>query len=173
MRNAWWVLSPLLLSPLLTGCGLPPAVIVASYAADSVSYMKTGKTVTDHGLSAVTGEDCGLFRAAVTDKPICAKPPEPAKDAPAAPPAAAIAAPPALKDGGGGKDRYITIGSFADHGNAVRAQARYADLSAAIIVVDIGGRRYHRVVVGPLSAGDAATLKARLAADADRTRRQI
>ncbi len=46
----------------LSGCGLPPIISVASLAFDFASYGSTGKTVTDHGLSAVLQKDCALLR---------------------------------------------------------------------------------------------------------------
>jgi len=47
---------------LLSGCGIPPIISVASLAFDFASYGATGKTVTDHGLSAVLQKDCALLR---------------------------------------------------------------------------------------------------------------
>ncbi len=47
---------------MLSGCALPPAVTVASLALDFASYVETGKTVTDHGISFVLDMDCGLLR---------------------------------------------------------------------------------------------------------------
>jgi len=49
----------------LSGCivALPPAVQVASLALDGVSYLTTGKSVTDHAISAVTEQDCAMTRA--------------------------------------------------------------------------------------------------------------
>ena len=46
----------------LSGCGIPPIVSVASLVFDFASYGATGKTVTDHGLSAVLKKDCALLR---------------------------------------------------------------------------------------------------------------
>ncbi len=46
----------------LSGCAIPPIVSVASLALDFASYGATGKTVADHGLSAVLRKDCSLFR---------------------------------------------------------------------------------------------------------------
>ncbi len=53
----------------LSGCGLPPIVTYASYGADIFSYLATGKSVTDHGISVVLEKDCALLRA--LDGPIC------------------------------------------------------------------------------------------------------
>lgn len=55
---------------LLGGCGLPPAISVASWALDGVSYVVSGKSVTDHALSEVANQDCALLRI-VQDRAIC------------------------------------------------------------------------------------------------------
>ncbi len=47
---------------LLSGCLLPPAVMVASYMVDGAILLGTGKTIPDHALSSVTDQDCALFR---------------------------------------------------------------------------------------------------------------
>ncbi len=54
---------------VLSGCGLPPIVTYASYAADIFSYLSTSKSVTDHGVSFALQKDCALLR--VLDGPIC------------------------------------------------------------------------------------------------------
>ncbi len=54
---------------VLSGCGLPPVVTYASYAADILSYLTTKKSVTDHGISLALEKDCALLR--VLDGPIC------------------------------------------------------------------------------------------------------
>jgi hypothetical protein len=60
-----------LLLPLgLGGCGAPVAFQVASLAVDGVSYLATGKSLFDHGLSAVAEEDCAMLRV-VTEGQIC------------------------------------------------------------------------------------------------------
>ncbi|MBT5570713.1 MAG: hypothetical protein HOJ90_05785 [Alphaproteobacteria bacterium] len=55
---------------LLGGCGLPPAVTVASWAADGLSYIVSGKSVTDHAISEVAEQDCALFRI-VQGREVC------------------------------------------------------------------------------------------------------
>lgn len=55
---------------LLGGCGLPPAISIASWALDGVSYLASGKSVTDHAISQVAGSDCALFRI-VQNREIC------------------------------------------------------------------------------------------------------
>ncbi len=63
----WLILAAAAIS--LSGCGLPPIVTYTSYAADIFSYLATGKSVTDHGISMVLEKDCALLR--VLDGPIC------------------------------------------------------------------------------------------------------
>jgi hypothetical protein len=55
---------------LLAGCAVPPALTIASLAVDGISYATTGKSTTDHALSAVASEDCALMRA-LQEKAIC------------------------------------------------------------------------------------------------------
>ncbi len=62
---------------VLSGCALPPVVSVASLALDFASYVETGKTVMDHGISFVLQMDCGLLR--VFDGPICTEESDEAK----------------------------------------------------------------------------------------------
>ncbi len=54
----------------LGGCGLPPAVSVASWALDGISYLASGKSVTDHAISEVAQQDCALFRV-VQGRELC------------------------------------------------------------------------------------------------------
>lgn len=62
---------PALLLPMfLAGCALPPAVTVASLVADGISFATTGKSTTDHAISAVVHEDCALLRA-LESRDIC------------------------------------------------------------------------------------------------------
>ncbi len=60
----------LVLCPLLLGACVPLPLQVATLAADGISYLMTKKSVTDHGLSAVVGQDCALHRA-VTEGTVC------------------------------------------------------------------------------------------------------
>jgi hypothetical protein len=55
---------------LLGGCGLPPALSAASWALDGISYLATGKSVTDHAISEVAQQDCALFRV-VQGRELC------------------------------------------------------------------------------------------------------
>lgn len=56
--------------PILLGsCGLPPSVSVASWAIDALSYVVSGKSVTDHAISEFAAQDCALFRVVQGRKP--------------------------------------------------------------------------------------------------------
>lgn len=46
----------------LSGCLLPTPFSIVSSGLDAVSFVASGKTVTDHGVSLVMGEDCALVR---------------------------------------------------------------------------------------------------------------
>lgn len=46
----------------LGGCVMPPVVSYASLVLDGVSYATTGKSVSDHALSAATDQDCAMWR---------------------------------------------------------------------------------------------------------------
>jgi hypothetical protein len=62
-RLSLLLLPAVLCLPLLTGaCGAPVAVAAASYGADGVSVMESGKTVSDHGISMLSKRDCALWR---------------------------------------------------------------------------------------------------------------
>lgn len=58
---------------VLAGCGLPPAVMIASYAVDGISYVATGKSVTDHALSAFAQQDCALHRFVTDNGNVCSQ----------------------------------------------------------------------------------------------------
>src|SRR5258708_1977380 len=48
---------------LLAGCGIvPPLVSVASYALDGLSLVASGKSLSDHALSAAARRDCAMWR---------------------------------------------------------------------------------------------------------------
>ncbi len=56
---------------LLPGCAAPVAMQAASFAADGVAFMATGKGTMDLALSTVAGDDCRLANI-VRERPICA-----------------------------------------------------------------------------------------------------
>ncbi len=151
MRAAWSIAASILLS----GC-VPPVVSMASYVADGATYVVTGKTMSDHGMSAATGHDCSIIRNFKAEGPICLDEIAQRQD-------------PAPVDSGthrpvlANRDRYITLGSFANLDNANRLARVFAAFASTVTAVDVGGKHYHRVVAGPLTAEEASTVKARLA----------
>ena len=165
MQRYLWAVMPALLS----GCGLPPAVAIASYASDGVSYIATGKSVTDHGLSAATGRDCALFRI-IKGKPICG-------DAPtqrAHPAPVEVGQRATLPEGNPVKSiatghHYLVLGSFANRRNAERLAEGSHDGPVVVVTASVDGRVTHRVVAGPLSDGEVARLRHQLA-DEDQPR---
>ncbi len=50
---------------LLAGCALPLPLQLASWAISGISYVKTGKSISDHVISAVASRDCALHRIAL------------------------------------------------------------------------------------------------------------
>src|SRR5260221_2097735 len=75
MRKAWVAIAPVLAALPLAGC-FPPAVTVVSYAADVSSYAASGKSLSDHGISAAKGEDCATWRFFV-GRAVCENPAHP------------------------------------------------------------------------------------------------
>lgn len=51
----------------LGGCALPVPIQVASWAIDVISVVTTEKSITDHGISALTQQDCAIHRAVTQD----------------------------------------------------------------------------------------------------------
>jgi hypothetical protein len=58
------------LSIFLSGCSLPVGFSAASWVIDGASYIVTKKSLTDHGISFVAGQDCALYRL-LTDMNVC------------------------------------------------------------------------------------------------------
>jgi hypothetical protein len=70
MKRLVLVIALVCLGGLAGGCALPPAATIASYALDGVSFFSTGKSVSDHAVSAVAEKDCALWRVVKGEK-IC------------------------------------------------------------------------------------------------------
>ena len=62
MLRSLVTLLALMATTALSGCALPPAVTAVSVALDGVSYVSSGRSVTDHALSVVAAQDCMLLR---------------------------------------------------------------------------------------------------------------
>lgn len=151
----------------LAGCGLPPALTIASYGADAVSYVTTGKSVTDRIYSKFARSDCAMMRV-FSGRPICIDEKAKARDVRTADAASAPAktAPGRIveADAAPRRDTYVMIGSFLDAANAQRSIARYAAFHPVIVPVLVRGLHFNRVVAGPLSATEADILRGEIAA---------
>ncbi|MDP2696847.1 SPOR domain-containing protein [Thalassospira sp.] len=66
MKKILIVAAPLILS----ACGGPVELTVAKLAGDFISYVSTGKSTTDHMVSAMADEDCALHRP-LFDEDVC------------------------------------------------------------------------------------------------------
>jgi hypothetical protein len=164
MRKAWSAMAVMVPTLALGGCVLPPAVAIASYSADIVSYAATGKTVTDHAYSAIARSDCSFTRI-LHAKPICVDEPDERESVQLAGGATAPpdAKPPAVPNS---RDAYVTNGSFRQAANAERSLTRYAAFHTAIVPVVVQGEHFQRVVAGPLSNEEVAALKVKIMAAA-------
>ena len=182
MRGAVVALLPMLLS----GCFLPPAVAVGTYAADGASYAVSDKSLSDHGISTIKDQDCATWHVFV-GRAVCEDPNHPVPmaalddhggnlpEVPNAPrpqpkPVIAVAqadgaaAAPAIEQKPAvpatGK-HYLVIGSFTDRQRAERVAQNYAEYHPQIIPVMHGGQELSRVVLGPLDAAQVAVLRGR------------
>jgi len=151
---------------LLGGCGLPPAVVIASYVADGVSYLTTGKSVTDHGISEATGRDCATWRLIKLESP-CKK--EPARREEPAPVVEGDLASASPSEPGQAQPsaphRYLVLGSFGSRANAERFSAEFPGAKASVMEATIESRTTYRVMAGPLSDDEVDGLRAKLAAE--------
>lgn len=64
-------LVPIALLLTLGGCAAPIALTIATLAIDGLSWATTGKSTSDHVLSATTDKDCRMTRV-LQGQPICA-----------------------------------------------------------------------------------------------------
>lgn len=55
---------------LCSACAAPVGVTVAALMADGVSYAATEKSLSDHGISAITDQDCAMHRV-FTENAVC------------------------------------------------------------------------------------------------------
>ena len=63
-------LAILILTFAVSGCAVPMPVTVMSWALDGLSLMSTDKTLADHGLSALAGQDCAIWRG-LSENQLC------------------------------------------------------------------------------------------------------
>jgi len=174
------VLAPL----LLAGCAIPPAISIASYVIDGISYAATGKSVTDHGISAATGRDCATWRLIKGENPCKGDPTERKDPAPvdegqqatlpsgepapmvaSASPAGQLTASPSPTPAAAvvsPRQRYLVLGSYDNRVSADEMAAQFSEAKVTVFEVRANGRIAHRVVAGPLSDTEVANLRDRL-----------
>ena len=103
----------------LLGCAAPAAITVASVAADGASYAASGKSLSDHAMSAVSGEDCralGVLKSGVLCRERVATPLVQVENEP--PP---FATPPAHESAAtvdNSEATFLVLGVFPDWENA-------------------------------------------------------
>lgn len=168
-----------LLGPFLSGCGLPEAVTVAGFVVESGSFLGTGKTVSDHALSAATDRDCSVL-AGVTRSRFCEEEAGVSsvdrKDVrkPVGTPVAAMTMPPGARAAVVVhktpqrptrpapvapliEDRWtLLVGTFEEMGAAVRTAELALPAKASISSAVSAGRVTYRVTIGafPLNAAE-------------------
>jgi hypothetical protein len=145
----------------LWGCAAP-AVTVASIAADGVSYAATGKSVSDHAISTLSGKDCSTLDLLDTGTLCRDDSDTPAAHVVDAPPP--FAAPPPstpapIVDNSAAS--FLALGSFADWDSADKAVIdgrRYVPLvvplKGDIAGSDVGDTSYWVIAGRPLAGGE-------------------
>ena len=101
----------------LAGCGLPPVVAIMSTAADGLTFIATGKSISDFALSAMTDKDCAVLRI-VTNNEVC-------REAPADPRAPEIIVSPGVVD------RFAAVDETSDNFYMLRQGEAVLTASAA------------------------------------------
>jgi len=165
-----FVLAPIFLS----ACAIPPAISIASYVLDGVSYAATGKSVSDHGISMVAGRDCATWRLIKGENPCKGDPtertdPAPVEEGqqatlPTGEPAPVVASttPASPLPAETPRQRYLVLGSYDDRSSANEMAAQFSDTKITVFEVQVNGRAAHRVVAGPLNDTEVAELRDRL-----------
>ncbi len=157
-----------LVVPLLVGaCVLPLPLQVASMVLDGVSYLATQKSLSDHGLSAISGKDCALLRTLTLD-PICRertsgtdvafvedweKTGQEVKTS-------TVTAGDAPADG----RLFYVLGSFDQPNNARELAKLIPDLEPSLLATRAGDKKSYHVIVGPIGPGEKLARQRQIAA---------
>ncbi len=155
-----------LIAPLLASCAIPGAVGLASLALEGGSIMITGKSATDHAISAATERDCQLL-SGLTQGRLCgndgkaapavmARAPLPKK-----PPQRAVVrkAPPRARVD---NKWTLLVGTFSEIGGAAKMAGLVRPGKASITSTVVGGKVIYRVTVGAFPFKDAEKQRARV-----------
>jgi hypothetical protein len=160
-----FVLAPIFLS----GCAIPPAISIASYVLDGISYAATGKSVTDHGISMAAGRDCATWRLLKGQNPCKGDPTERREPAPVdegqqatLPTGEAAPLVAGMSPAEAPRQRYLVLGSYESRGTAEEVASGFSDAKVVVFDVRVNGRTAHRVVAGPLNDAEVADLRQRL-----------
>jgi hypothetical protein len=176
------IFAVLTLAAALGGCVLPTAMYQTYAVANSASVASTGKTATGHGVSLITDEDCDPARSLEGD-PVCRPAGMPDSDAN---PSDTMDEPSRSQTGAAFADLthgnvramaldlpeytvpeapepFAVVATFPDPEDARMVALELNDLPAVTAPANLGGRQYHRVLVGPLTPRIEAVLPGRLA----------
>jgi hypothetical protein len=137
-RAAMLVAAALVAMLSLNGCAAPAALTVASFAADGASLATSGKTMTDHAMSAVSGQDCSTANFFDNGVMCRAKVPEANAEVVDAPPPLAQPAPraplPMIPDNS--EATFLVLGEFPDWANADNAVVTGRFYSPIVVPLD-------------------------------------
>jgi hypothetical protein len=168
------------LALILSACGVvPPVISLVSYAADGLSYLSSGKSLTDHALSAAAERDCAVLRLFTTGE-ICrdftqtAAVSEPGFVWSDAEPAigagvdrggnakSAAESPQPVAPAAAGDRHYLVLASFRQEQPAAQLAAAHPELDTTVRTAEVAGKRWYRVVVGPASRAELEPVQQRL-----------
>lgn len=130
----------------LGGCALPLPLTVASLVADGISYATTEKSLTDHGISALTEQDCAVHRAFTDEKGEICRAEIQAITVAAFEPASA---PPAADEPIAGV--YLVFASSTDLGTANQMRTMLKDTQTEVFAEPSAPSPMYHVVGGPIS----------------------
>lgn len=148
----------------LLGCAGPAAVTAAGVAADGASYAASGKSLSDHAMSAVSGEDCralGVLKSGVLCRERIAAPPVQVENKP--PPLAAAPVHERTVTVDNSEATFLVLGVFPDWENADHTVVMGRFYNPLIVPLDsnptvdvkiANGPAYWVVAGHPLAGGD-------------------
>ena len=142
----------------LSACAIPAAVVVTA-AADGVTFLSSGKSVTSHTLTAATDKDCSLLFG-ITRGEFCKEKEKSNgyayRDAgfvlPNDDPTVGehVTAPAAKRPEAGQPQWTLVLGSFADYRSAVDLARQVKPEQGLVTMTSVGGEVNYLVSTGPL-----------------------
>lgn len=142
----------------LMSCAAPTALTVVSVAADGASYAASGKSLGDHALSAMSGEDCSTL-SLINDGVLCKERSKTVvRVANTAPPVAAAPAATQAVPVDNSEATFMALGVFADWENADHTVVMGGFYNPLIVPLDVDAKGRENpsfwVVAGHPLAGD-------------------